>query len=248
MKISHHIGINKYNPTYYGKIRELKGCVNDSKYMNDLATANGYLSSKVINASAISNYFVEYLTRLSEKLVPGDNLLISFSGHGTKSEIDGKMCNGLCFYDRILWDYEIKAVFAKFRKGVNLIWITDCCFAEENFRFVFRQDGDIKFINTDQIENFTAPKNVTWQNVFDIKCNLIQYASSSQFQVSYDLAKNGLFTEALRSAVRENPTGNYYKIFQLIERNMAKTGYPQTPKFIVLNGNDIKLTYRNFLL
>jgi len=247
MKVSHHIGVNKYNPKFYKKIKDLPGCVNDAKYMNDLATANGYHSSMVINASAISNFFIDYLTSLSTDLVPGDNLLISFSGHGTKAEFDDKLCNGLCFYDRVVWDFEIKEIFSKFRNGVNLIWITDCCYAEDNFRFVFRQEGEIKYLNPDQFVNFTAPKNDKWQNVFDIKCNLIQYASSSQYQVSYDLGRNGLFTEALRMAVRENPTGNYYKIFQLIERNIAKTGYPQTPKFIVLNGNDIKLTYRTFL-
>lgn len=247
MKVSIHIGINKYSREYYKGIKQLSGCVNDCKYMNELSKANGYSSIRISDASAIRQFFIDYMLKMSNELVNGDNLFISFSGHGIFEIIDRKRCNGLCFYDSVIWDYEIKELLSKFRKGVNIIWITDSCFSEENFRFVFRQDGTVKSIKPDSIINFKAPKNVKWQTVFDIKCNLIQYASSSQFQVSYDLGQNGLFTNALRNSIRECPSANYYKIFQLTEKNVALTGYPQTPKFIVLNGNDIKLTYRTFL-
>lgn len=249
MRSALSLGCNKYSPAVYGEAK-LNGCVNDAKYMNELAFNNHFDAEMVVDSSAIKAYFTLWMERQAKKAVAGDYILLTWSGHGTNTKANGKDINGICLYDGVLWDYEFKELICKFRKGVSIIWVSDSCFSEENFKFIFRQDGAIKSMNFKNVA-IKAPENVSWTTSKDFKCNFIQYASSNKYQVSYDLGQNGLFTDSLRRSVRMNPSGNYYKIFEGIQKIIAQSGYPQTPKFICINGNDVKpkgLTYRQFLL
>lgn len=246
-KISCNIGINIYDSRIYGSNSNLRGCVNDAMVMQNIAKERGYQTTTLFDAQATLKAFFDYLKYAAITLGTGDYLLFSVSSHGTTAKIQGKEVNGICFRDGVAWDFQIKEYIKKFKKGVNIIWVTDCCFSEENFKFVFRQDGQIKYINYSTLKNIQLPKSVKWVGSDEFYCNFIQYASSTKYQVSYDLGNNGLFTLAMRDALALLPLSNYYQLFQGIEREIKKSGYPQTPRFIVINGNLVKpkgLTFR----
>ncbi len=249
-KLALNIGINVYSPAIYGTGSNLKGCLNDCTYMNSLAKDNGFTSTTLKDKSATKSALLSWIRNAVSETNSGDFIYMSQSSHGTRTTMKGKEVNGICMYDGILWDFELKAELIKIKKGVNVIWATDTCFSENNFRFAFAPEGQIKYLDYGALKGITLPKSVQWVGVDDFKCNFIQYASSTAFQVSYDLGSGGLFTESLKKAVRINPAGNYYKIFQETEKAMATSGYPQTPRFIVINGNDVLpkgLTYNKFL-
>lgn len=246
-KISLNVGINLYDTRIYGKNANLRGCVNDALIMKQVSEERGYTTKSLFDKEATTSAFFEFLKQAAITLGTNDYLLISVSSHGTSTKMQGKDVNGICFYDGIAWDFQIKEYIKKFKKGVNIIWVTDCCFAEENFKFVFRQDGQVKYIDYSTLKNIQLPKSVKWVGSEEFYCNFIQYASSTKYQVSYDLGNNGLFTLALMNALKALPLANYYQLFQGIEREVKKSGYPQTPRFIVINGNLVKpkgLTFR----
>jgi hypothetical protein len=246
-KISCNIGINLYDKRIYGSNANLRGCVNDAQVMQKIAKESGYNTTTLLdNQATVANFF-KFLTMAANTIGTGDYLMISVSSHGTTTKMQGKDVNGICFTDGVAWDFQIKEYIKKFKKGTNIVWVTDCCFAEENFKFIFRQDGTVKYIDYSTLKNIQLPKSVKWVSSEEFYCNFIQYASSTKFQVSYDLGTNGLFTSAMKEALATFPQSNYYQLFQQIERNIKKTGYPQTPRFIVINGNLVKpkgLTFR----
>ncbi len=249
-KLALSIGINNYNRTVYGNKATLKGCVNDSKYMKLLAFNNGYTTTQLINQQATRSAILSWIKNAVKNTNPGDFVFMSQSSHGTRTTMQGKEVNGVCMFDNILWDFELKAEFTQFKPGVNVIWITDNCYAENNFRFIMEGEGVIKFIDFSELKGVVLPKSVQWLGAADFKCNFIQYASSTSFQVSYDLGSGGLFTESLKKAVTANKNANYYKIFQETEKIIAKSGYPQNPRFVVINGNNVLpkgLTFNKFL-
>lgn len=242
-KIAANFGINKYS---FISGNNLNGCVSDAEFMNSIAKDNGYTATLYKDSAGTINALRTFLTNAANTSVAGDYVLLSQSSHGTHQMIQGKDCNGLVMNDGVIWDFQIKELLMRFKKGVNVIWITDTCFSEENFRFVDQPKGKVKYIEFSKLQvdlpNFiSVVKGVT-----DFACNFIQIASCSLMEVSYDLGKYGLFTKSLMDAYKVQPKASYYKMFSMTEANMAKSGYPQHPKFIPINCNGT-LTVKPFL-
>lgn len=243
-KVSLHFGLNKFS-SFYGATPSLKGCVNDSIFMEEICKKNGFKTERYNDKSCTKALFKSKLQELSKTLVAGDMFCFSISSHGTYLDQGGKRLTGLCMFDKIQWDHETKALLAEFKPGVIIIWFSDTCFAEDNFRFIERPDGTVKFIDS---ENLLKKENLTVRYVKskDIVANMITYSSSNMWQPSYDLGKYGLFTKSLMESLK-TPGLNYYKQFLKVSEVVAKTGYPQTPIFAVVNGDKEATTYRKFL-
>lgn len=246
MKLSVHFGINKYDPSYYAGTPNLSGCVNDATFMQSLCKSNGFKTVYAKDNQCTKDTFIKNVKFAIDKLKAGDIFCFTQSSHGTYTIKNGKRITGICMYDQIMWDYEIGNLLAEFKPGVLIIWITDSCFAEDNFKFLMSLPGQIKFLNSTEI----LKKNNTVIN--DEKSNkilasVINFASSNSFQPSYDLGANGLFTASLRDAIKVDPNFNYYKLYLQIVKEMATSGYPQTPVLGIVNGDDKATTYNKFL-
>ena len=127
------IGINNYPGTHM----DLSGCVNDA---NDWAAAlseRGYSVSKLLDTQATKAAMVAAMNGLLASAAAGDDVVISFSGHGTYQpdsdgdEIDG-LDEALCPHDiqtggGALTDDEIRVIFANRKTGVKLLFISDSC-------------------------------------------------------------------------------------------------------------------------
>lgn len=267
-KISLHYGIKIFDPAYYGSDNDLKGCENDILYLEGVAKEKGYETNTFLSKEATYDTYIKFLTRMGDELESGDIFLFTVSCHGTYEVYtengQEKRKTALCLHDRIVWDYETRDLLRRFKEGVNVVWIADCCHARDNFKsFGAQHDGLPKFLEIEDLPNCTELKKELElhrgdvENEDDLKCNIIAYSSSTEFQVSYDMQSfidnrpMGLFTASLEKVFTNKPelkTQNYYQIFKKISEQVAKAGYPQTPKLQVVNGHKDKITYKEFLL
>jgi hypothetical protein len=127
------IGINNYPGTHM----DLQGCVNDAQDWGGVLQTRGFTVTTLLDAQATKAAMVKAMTNLIGGAASGDNLVITFSGHGTYQpdkdgdEVDG-LDEGLCPYDlqtngAALIDDEIRAIFAARKPGVRLLLISDSC-------------------------------------------------------------------------------------------------------------------------
>lgn len=128
-KYSLSFGINKYpNPA-----NNLKGCVNDAiNWRNILRDKVGFDSILFLDSEVNSKNFSNSIIELSQKCIPDDIFVLTYSGHGSSvidthnDELDGRdEC--ICLYDKFFIDDEIKSLFDKFQKGVRICFISDSC-------------------------------------------------------------------------------------------------------------------------
>lgn len=261
-KIALNMGIKHFDPKYYGEGNDLNGCENDILYLEQVAKKKGFETHTFLSKQATYKTYVEFLTKMGDELVAGDTFLFTASCHGTFQDYsqagEEKRRTALCLYDRIVWDYETKNLLMRFKEGVTVVWIVDCCHSRDNFKsFVIPQMvGKAKaldFSNILKAKEMEMPEQFNEKS--DLKCNVIAFASSTEYQVSYDLESfvdhrpMGLFTASLEQILLtpSNYKLNYYQIYKKIVEQTAKAGYPQTPKLQVVNGHKDKITYKEFL-
>lgn len=246
-KISVHFGINKFDPKYYGSGHDLSGCVNDSSTMAHIASESSFKSTIYTNEICTKAKLIERLTSAANELQVGDTFLFSQSSHGTYQQIGKERHTGLCMYDQIIWDSEFKSLLAKFKKGVLVVLFADACFSEDNFKWIQTPDGKTKFFDSTNLLK-KGSTTVHYEKSKDIVCNVISYSSSNMYQPSYDMGvEGGLFTVCIKKIWGIIKNLNYYKTYLEIQKEMASTGYPQTPIFSVVNGNEEATTYKTFL-
>lgn len=263
-KVSLHFGIKHFDEEYYGPGNDLRGCENDIIYLEGIAKEKGYETNIFLSKQATYDVYVDFLNKMADELSAGDMFLFTVSCHGTYEdyEEDGieKRRTALCLHDRIVWDYETREILSKFKEGVNVIWMADCCHARDNFKSLGAESfGTPKFLEYESIPHAQPAEkalqaNDAFEEAEDLVCNIIAYSSSTEQQVSYDMQSfvdkrpMGLFTASIEKIFQkeENKKLNYFQIFKRISEQIQKTGYPQTPKLQVVNGHKDKITYREF--
>ena len=133
--ISIHLGLNSVDPKGYGGWDgQLRACEADAQDMAKIAKDRGYAGTTLLltkNATAAA--FAKAMADAAEKLVAGDILFLSYSGHGGQvpdrdgdDEADG-LDETWCLFDRQLLDDELYGLFGKFAKGVRIVLLSDSC-------------------------------------------------------------------------------------------------------------------------
>ena len=247
-KVSIHIGINKYDREYYGGDIDLQQCVNDAERLYDYSEARGFQPNLMTNQNATVANFTASMTDAAKTLKKGDILFLTDSSHGTYDDnIVGtkiKRMTAICLHDGIFWDYEFRELLKKFKAGVKLIWLSDCCFAESNWRFI----RDSQPYNNALTRYTPKPKEAvavpTQGDKRNIKCNLFTYSSSNVYQVSYEDENGGVFTTSVLKALSKEPTASYYQLWKRSSEIIAPL-YPQSPVFE--NVRSAHLTGNRFL-
>ena len=236
MKISLHIGINQYDPAYYGEA-SLQQCVKDAETMYGFAESLGFKPFLVRDQDATVESFKDFLVKSSEQLTSGDTLMITQSSHGTYWDTPKGRATGLCMHDQILWDFQLLPYWKKFRPGVKIIRVTDACFSESNFKMPVGAAG-LKFDHDDkrrrlyEIDRSNAKKvkgvKPTSGSTTGIKCSMLNFASSSIEEPSYENQDGGVFTSALVLSY-----GEYRKLYASVFKQACAVitgwGYPQHP-------------------
>ncbi|MEL6672261.1 MAG: caspase family protein [Bacteroidota bacterium] len=173
-----HIGVNQLDLGNYkgsGDLLDLPVCEADAKAMASIAFDLNYQETRVLlTKSATKSKIKRILKRYSKELKAGDALLLTFSGHGGKAtfrdnfyrtQIDedpdkapdeepDKEKEYWCLYDGILKDTSLVKWLYKFKKGVKITIVADCCFSAGLIpNFKMNQQRDLPYIG-DQVEQF----------------------------------------------------------------------------------------------
>ncbi len=133
--VSVHIGVNTVDPAHYGGWSgPLAACEADAQDMQALAKSRGYATSTMLLTAAATREAVEHeLKAAARKLVKGDILLLTYSGHGGQvpdrdgDEPDDFKDETWCLYDGQLLDDELHRLWSGFAAGVRILVLSDSC-------------------------------------------------------------------------------------------------------------------------
>jgi hypothetical protein len=117
--------------------QELMGCVSDARLWAKTLSELGFDAPRMLlDGQATRQAMVDELERMIGESRQGDVLVFQYSGHGTQvptldpDETDGKN-EAFCPYDyatgSLLVDDELRSIFSRLPKGVNLSSFIDCC-------------------------------------------------------------------------------------------------------------------------
>lgn len=134
-RLSLHIGVNAVDPgVFHNLLEPLSSAENDARAMRDLANTVGFATRFFAGAEATRDGVLASFETIVGRLVPGDELLVSFAGHGVTLRGIGIERDGWdeawCVHDGILLDDEVHELLSEVPAECRVVFITDACFAE----------------------------------------------------------------------------------------------------------------------
>ncbi|HET8781049.1 MAG TPA: caspase family protein [Pyrinomonadaceae bacterium] len=136
--ISIHVGVNATKAPGLN-LQPLVGCENDAESMRRLARARNFVAVDsgpdvpIIREKATFENVLGKLRIAAEKLVAGDILLFTFSGHGTRRGADDPLEADLkdetiVLHDKLLIDNVLRrGLWPTFKAGVRVVMVSDSC-------------------------------------------------------------------------------------------------------------------------
>ncbi len=133
-----HLGLNFIDPNHYaGWNGELVSAEYDAEDMEALAADIGY-KTKLLKRDAVTREAVlQELDKAVRDLKAGDIYLLTFAGHGgqvpdfngdeRQDRADDRIDETFCLFDAQIIDDELAVRWAKFKPGVRVLVIADCC-------------------------------------------------------------------------------------------------------------------------
>jgi hypothetical protein len=248
-------GINDYP----GTNADLSGCVNDVKDWSGVLGANGFGVKTFYNEECRKAVMVEAIGNLITDSLPGDTLVIQYSGHGSfVPDLDGDEPDGvdecLCPHDYtngMLLDDELNKLFKMKPEGANLLFLSDSCHSGTVSRFVPSLQGPTNKIRFLPPSTFLSKEALA--SIGTVRRNFMQTMTSKLLQTKapalliagcqdteYSLdcffrgRPNGAFTfhalQALRKmVVGENTYGDWFRELRTF---LPTSAYPQAPNMV----------------
>ncbi|MFF3605794.1 caspase domain-containing protein [Streptomyces sp. NPDC002463] len=133
--LSLHVGLNRVDPARYeGWDGTLNACENDAHDMARLARTAGFEATTLLTPDGTTANITSVLHGAAARLVAGDILLFTYSGHGGQvPDVTGSddepdaLDETLVFYDRQFLDDEVAQAFRAFADDVRIVALLDCC-------------------------------------------------------------------------------------------------------------------------
>lgn len=231
MKISLHIGLNSVDPkAYFGWSGKLYACEQDAKDMFDLAIRRGFTATQLLTKQGTGKAFFEFLDYCAANCKKGDTVFITYSGHGGQlfdqsNDEKDKADETICLYDGQVPDDEINAAFARLRKGVKIIFITDSCHSGTVNRLIASDNVRPKAMPTYIASHFkrTAPRQV----VTTFAPLLVHLAACRDNQTALDGSLNGVFTAGILTTVRAGSSKTWAQFTAGIKKESPASQVPQ---------------------
>jgi hypothetical protein len=257
--ISIHIGLNHIDEEHYGAgISPLETCEQDARDIQELALNQNFKSTfLLLSENATRTAVKSAIKSASKELSSGDILLLSYSGHGgfvpdtNGDETDDTLDETWCLYDGQLVDDELFDLWAKFKKGVRIIMLSDSCHSgtvakANNFKDKEQEDG----IFQKKLLSYSVAKNVYYSNKSfyekiekkflnkkpkKIRASIKLMAACQDPEVSYTIpfARNSIFTEKLLKVWNNGQfVGTYNDFFETIKEEVSSLEFlptTQTP-------------------
>ena len=255
-----HLGLNGVDPAHYaGWDGALAACEADAEDMETVAKSLGYQTTKLLTAAATRDAVIAAIVAAADELESGDIFLMTVSSHGGQvpdfnNDEDDGLDETLCLYDAQLIDDELWTLWSKFRAGVRILQIADCCHSGSNFRAALTDQigtarkaelGVPRFMPR-MVAAKTARNNlafyrkisddlasqvsgsVTREMALPVAASLQAISGCQDNQLSYDGLLNGKFTGTLLEVWKAGAfTGDYDAFCKAIVERMPPE---QTPK------------------
>lgn len=121
---------------YPGNANDLSGCLNDARDVKSMLNAlyPGFVIKSFMNALCTTSNFIRQVNDAISTLMPGDFLLIHYSGHGTQTydphgdEADG-YDEAIYLYDGMVIDDDIRSSLLAIPAGATVLLMFDSCFS-----------------------------------------------------------------------------------------------------------------------
>jgi metacaspase-1 len=121
---------------YVGKDNDLNGCISDGRNLDGFLLNHYpmFKTTRIIDSEVTRRTFHDLTKNTIVSAVPGDFIIIHYSGHGsfgldpTKTEADG-YSECLYLYDGPFWDREFMEILALIPDGVKVVVMLDSCFS-----------------------------------------------------------------------------------------------------------------------
>jgi hypothetical protein len=244
------VGINDYP----GTGSDLNGCVNDAKDWKAALEARGYVVATLLDGAATRAAIVSKLTQMVVEAKSGDNLVFTYSGHGSwLPDDDGDEPDGrdemLCPHDigqnQYLMDDTLAEIFGRKAEGVRLYFVSDSCHSGTVARFAPPLFPDAEklhprprflhpstFVKDDaelrRIRRAASAPRATRQ-----KYPALLFAGCRDVEYSYDAVingrPNGAFTYVALQALKQDPA-TPQKLMAEVRDHLPTATYPQTPQ------------------
>jgi metacaspase-1 len=242
------IGINNYP----GTENDLSGCVNDANDWAAELKRRGFEVTLLLDAQSKKAAMVESMRGLITKAKAGDNVVITYSGHGTwLPDQDGDEADGrdeaLCPYDLMtesLTDDELFEIFTDRNPRTRLIFISDSCHsgtvaryhlatgATRRIRFMppafFIKDPSV-LARARSVERVPVRGRARSSALLFAGCQDTEYSWDANFAGR----PNGAFTRTALDVLKQLPeSATYLDWHQAIAAKLPTAEYPQKPNLV----------------
>ncbi|MCW3835239.1 caspase family protein [Sphingomonas canadensis] len=261
--LSIHIGLNAVDPVHYqGWSGPLIACENDAHTMQRICAGRGFTPQVLLTRDATRDAVIAAIRDAAGRLGAGDDLVISYSGHGGQiPDTDGDESDTLdetwCLFDGELIDDELFALWAGFAPGVRIAVLSDSCHSGTVVKMALLSEQAPRDLPTGLLSSAGAPKAMppevqmrTYlanQAFYDdiaaaargsapVACPVLLVSGCQDNQLSYDGPFNGAFTGALASVFRNGAFRGTYADLANATRMMLRPD--QSPNYYAVGAHD----------
>lgn len=131
--LSLHLGLNSVSAAHYeGWEGPLAACEFDARDMAALARKQGYTPTVLLTKKGTRANFLRALRAAAKALKAGDDMLLTFSGHGgqvpdTNRDERDRKDETWCLFDGQFIDDELYFELSRFKAGVRVVVLSDSC-------------------------------------------------------------------------------------------------------------------------
>ncbi len=257
-----HIGVNLVDEDHYqGWNGRLYGCENDALFYYEQARKEGCITSKVLLSSDASNLptstnVLGFLDQGIRELRSGDNLFITYSGHGgiledKNFDEEDFQDETWCLFDRQLLDDELYNKFSRFKHGVNIFVISDSCHSGSIVKsagpLVETRPQLARVAPKQQLFNAYKANRSVYEPLMkrpivrgsEIAAAVLQLGACQDDELAMEDGEHGLFTKTLMKVFeRTGAPASYQELFFRTRR--ALNGI-QKPNLVCYGQNHMKL-------
>jgi len=248
--ISIHIGLNHVDPKHYqGWDGELNACIADAKDMQALAKKKRFSGNTLLtDEQATTEAVMESIQDACKKLVKGDILFLTYSGHGGQvrdtngdEKDNDRMDETWVLFNRQLVDDELYNLWGKFKAGVRILVLSDSCHSGTVVRDIppfigagprpraMPRSVGIEVEKANSALYRSIQKNTRGTEKTKVNASVLLISGCMDNQTSMDGDNNGAFTGTLKQVWNDGKfTGNYRKLRDKIVSLLPST---QTPNY-----------------
>ena len=238
------IGINNYPGTQ----NDLRGCINDAKAWGDLFKSKyGFNEVQfVFDQNATCKNVKNTMVALIKKSVPGDEIVVTYSGHGSKvtdtnGDEDDRIDETWYLYDGNFIDDQLKAILDNVKEGVKLTIVSDSCHSGTVTRALLSTlEGESVYakprymppkdsIEAAQIGAVTAERAIGFP---EEGMNHILLSGAKSTEYSYDAYFDkpmGAMTYYATTILNQTPDITWKEFHKQLRTKLPSGRYPQSP-------------------